>query len=476
MAEPQPADLLIRNAIVLTMDPDFRVLAPGAVAVRADRIVAVGPDAELGTAYRATREIDAEGQIALPGLIDSHGHGGHTLIRGWYEGATADRWLEIFNDFYRTHTTEGFWYADGLLAAAERALAGVTTGLSYPGSTPCLDELTAVRAGARAYREVGLRHVAAVGPGPGPWPHVYGGTTKLSLADELELTSVAMAELPTDDLMCSVLPSPSNLTMDPAGAASDEPHPDTPVVWEHVAGLSRKHDVPIHAHAFRGMVTQAVRFVPEIVGPRLHLAHCTSQTRKDLDLIAEHRCSVAHGPYTHANVKAPCHVLELLEGGANVVIATDGAAPDRSFDLLAQVHPAIQWQRIQANDVQVLPAAKALSMVTIDAARALGLSDDLGSLEPGKKADIILVDGRAPHFQPLLPELAAHRLAYAANGNDVSTVIVDGRIIVRNQQLQTADITELGSRATTESRAALERSNLLDALTTPPAAWTATRY
>jgi cytosine/adenosine deaminase-related metal-dependent hydrolase len=74
--------------------------------------------------------------------------------------------------------------------------------------------------------------------------------------------------------------------MDPAGSAGDEPHPDTPVFWEHIAGLARKYDVPIHAHAFRGMVTQAVRHVPQIVGPRLHLAHCTSQTRTDLDLIA----------------------------------------------------------------------------------------------------------------------------------------------------------------------------------------------
>ncbi|WP_350275143.1 amidohydrolase family protein [Kribbella sp. HUAS MG21] len=476
MPEPELADLVIANAIVVTMDPDFRILAPGAIAVRADRIVAVGPDAEIRSTYTAPTVIDASGQLALPGLIDSHGHGGHTLIRGWYEGVTADRWLEIFNDFYRTHTTEDFWYADGLLAAAERALAGVTTGLSYPGSTPCLDDLTAVRAGARAYREVGVRHVAAVGPGPGPWPHVYRGTTKLSLVDELELTSAALADLPTDDLMCRVLPAPSNLTMDPAGAAGDEPHPDTPLVWEHVAELARKYDVPIHAHAFRGMVTQAVRYVPELVGPRLHLAHCTSQTRTDLDLIAEHRCSVAHGPYTHANVKAPCHVLELLEGGANVVIATDGAAPDRSFDLLAQVHPAMQWQRIQANDVQVLPAAKALAMVTIDAARALGLADDLGSLEPGKKADLILIDGRAPHFQPLLPELAVHRLAYAANGNDVATVIVDGRVLVRDRQLQTTELTEITARATAESRAALARSGLTDALHTPTTAWTSTRY
>jgi len=305
---------------------------------------------------------------------------------------------------------------------------------------------------------------------------VYGGTTKLTLADELELTSVALADLPTDDLMCRVLPAPSNLTMDPAGSAGDEPHPDTPVVWEHIAGLARKYDVPIHAHALRGMVTQAVRHVPEIVGPRLHLAHCTSQTRTDLDLIAAHRCSVAHGPYTHANVKAPCHVLELLEGGAGVVIATDGAAPDRSYDLLAQVHPAIQWQRIQAGDVQVLPAAKALAMVTIDAGRALGMADEIGSLEPGKKADIVLIDGRSPHFQPLLPELAVHRLAYAANGNDVSTVIVDGRIVVRERRLLTVDPTEINARATEQSLAALHRSDLHDALRLPTSSSNATRY
>ncbi|MCX2750462.1 amidohydrolase family protein [Arthrobacter sp. MI7-26] len=476
--KPREVELLISNATVLTMDADRNVFSPGAIAIDGDRIVAVGSDTELRATYAARSVIDASGQIAIPGLIDCHGQSGHALTRGWYEGIPMDGWQSTFANFYRTHATESFWYADGLLAATERALAGVTTSLSYPGSTPCLNELHAVQAGIRAYRQVGLRHVAAVGPGPGPWPHVYGGphgTAKLSLADELELTRIAVAEFSTDDLMCMVLPAPANLTMDPAGVAGDEVHPDSPIVWEYIARLAKEYEVPIHARAFRGMVTQAVQFVPEIVGPQLLLAHCTTQTRTDRDLIGAHHCSVAHGHYTYENAKSPCHVVEMLDGGANVVLATGGTGPNRSLDLLAHVHAAMQSQRIQEGDVQVLPAAKALAMVTIDAAKALGLGEEIGSLVPGKKADIVIVDGRAPHLQPFLSELALHRLIYAANGGDVSTVIVDGRIVVRDRQLLTVDVVETTARATEESYAAIDRSGLTDPLLMPVDSWTSIR-
>jgi 5-methylthioadenosine/S-adenosylhomocysteine deaminase len=478
---PTVVDLLITNAIVLTMDATFAVLADGAIAVDADRIVAIGETDDVAAQCRGRTTIDAAGQIAIPGLIDSHGHGGHTLIRGWYEGVPADTWLSTFNSFYPQHGTAEFWHADGLLAASERARAGVTTGLAYPGSTPCLDELTAIQAGAKAYRQVGIRHVAAVGPGVGPWPHVYGrpgssGPIRLTLKDELDLTTAAITDLPTADLMTTVLPAPSNLTMDVEGAAGDEPHPDTPVVWEHMSALADKFNVPVHAHAFRGMATQTERYFPELLGPRLHLAHVTSQTLRDLEIVASAGCSVAHGPYTHANVKAPCHVLEMLEGGANVVIATDGAAPDRSFDLLGQVHPAVQLARIRDGDVRILPAGKALAMVTIDAARALGMSDEIGSLEVGKKADVVLIDARAAHLQPLSVELAPHRLVYAANGNDVSTVVVDGRIVMRDRVLHNVDLASVLDRANRESVAALERSGLSGALSWSDGFWTGTWY
>jgi cytosine/adenosine deaminase-related metal-dependent hydrolase len=243
-----------------------------------------------------------------------------------------------------------------------------------------------------------------------------------------------------------------------------------------VRHLADRYRVPIHTHAFGGMIRQVARHYPELLGPDLSIAHCTGLDDEEVRILGEARASVAHGPLTHAFVAAWCPVMELLEAGANVVIATDASAPDRSYDLLAQVHPAMQLQRVHYRDSSVLPAGKALAMVTIDAARALGLADEIGSLAVGKKADVILLDARQPHWSPFAADLAPHRLAYMATGQDVEIAIVDGRVLLEDRRVLTVDVPAVLAGAEREARAALERAGATDALALPPTFWTGTRY
>lgn len=482
-AEREPLDLVIAGGTVVTMDGGFRVIPRGAVGIRADRLAAVGRADEVAAHYDAARTIDAGGKIVLPGLIDIHAHAGHGLTKGLLEGRGGEAWLPLMERLYHRTTTPEFWYAEGLLSATERLKFGVTTGLSMPGSMPRVDDLRYAAEGVRAYEEVGLRYVLAIGPANGPWPRTFarwdGGRPveyQVTLDEALAKTEAAVEQFNgRANGRIRVAPGASAITVEPRASGPDASR-DSIRQGRELRRIADRYGVPLHAHAYGGMIRQAARAYPELLGPDLSLAHCTGIDAEEVRLLGEAGVSVAHGPLTHAFITAWCPVLELLAAGANVVIATDGSSPDRSFDLLAQVHPAIQLQRVYYRDPAVLPAGKALTMVTIDAARALGLADQIGSLEVGKRADVIVLDARQPHLAPFADVLAPLRLAYAATGQDVETVIVDGRVLMEGRCILTVDEGTVLAGAEREAWALLDRGDARDALELPAGFWTGLHY
>ncbi|HVL23722.1 MAG TPA: amidohydrolase family protein, partial [Thermomicrobiales bacterium] len=184
--------------------------------------------------------------------------------------------------------------------------------------------------------------------------------------------------------------------------------------------------------------------------------------------------SASSGPLTHAYVSARFPVIEALDAGVNVVFSTDGSAPDRSFDLIDQARIGVQLQRVHFNDSRLLPAGKALEMITIDAARALGMQDEVGSLETGKRADIILLDARQPHLAPEI--LAPLRVIGHATGHDVTTVIVDGTVLMRDRRYTTADQAAILADAHNALMATWERTGFGDINAQHPNTWRHVRY
>lgn len=485
MSEPAPeaVDIVVSGGTVITMDPNFRVLSPGTVVLRGDRIAAVGLTDELAGRYEAARTIDARGKIVMPGLIDAHAHAGHGLTKGLAEGRGGAYWLALMEALYHRATTPEFWYVEGLLSAVERLKFGVTTGLAMPGSMPRIDDLRYAGEGVRAFEEVGLRYILAIGPPPGPWPRTFvsweSGTPverRVTLDEALAITEAAIAAFQgraARRIRVTVGPSalaPDLLAGSPTSADLAR------VQAREARALANRHGVGIHTHAYGGMVVHAARQYPELLNNDLSLAHCTGISPDEVRLLADAGVAVVHGPYTHAFIEARCPVIELLDAGVTVAIGTDGSSPDRSFDLLAQVHPAIQLQRVHFADPAVLPAGKALAMVTIDAARTLGLQGDIGSLEAGKKADVIVIDAEQPHLVPHAAALAPLRLAYAATGSDVETVIVNGWVLMEERRLLTVDEGRVLRLAQHEAEALLERGAATEALALPLGFWTATRY
>jgi len=468
-------DLAIAGGTVITMDPARRVLAGGGVGVDGGRIVAVEPTAER--IPEARRRIDATGKIVLPGLVDSHGHAGHCLTRGLGEGRAEGGWSAVVEEIYFRASDEAFWRAESRLAALERLTFGVTTSLSMTGSSPRVDDPRYALAAAEGYRELGLRHLVAAGPPNGPWPRRYLDRTDpagprevtVDLDHALRVTEACVeAFAALGEERVGFVPGPSAIC--PLDESDEHQR-------RQIAGVKRiveRHNTGLHAHAYRGMVRAAHALDPELLGPHVCLAHCAGIEPDEMSLLAETGASASSGPLTHAFALARFGVVEALEAGVNVVFSTDGTAPDRSFDLLDQARIGAQLQRAHFADTHLLPAGRLLAMITIDAARALNLDREIGSLEPGKQADLILLDARRAHLAPEI--LAPLRVVGHASGHDVDTVVVAGRVLMEGRRVVGVDEGAILVGAEQAFFATWQRAGFGDPNEQHPDTWFGVRY
>jgi cytosine/adenosine deaminase-related metal-dependent hydrolase len=473
----EPVDILITGGTIVTMDPARRVLEDGAVAIRADRIVAVGPSAELDSAYAAGEVIDARRKIVMPGLIDGHGHAGHGLVKSL--GMDTDEWYGATEAIYAAGSTVDFWRAEALLTGLERVRFGVTTSLSFFGGGDMVmrtDDPAYGDAYMGAIDEVGLRFFLAVGPRRPPFPRTYlqwdgeaVDTTEVSFERHLEVSEDLIRRWngAGDGRLHIAMAFPTHHpAADPvAGAELEE------LVRQARAtrALSTEHGLLFTQD---GHTRGSVKFAHEVMGvlgPDALLSHSTDLSDEEIAIVAATGTKIVHNPSANAAIRARFTLVELLDAGATVMLGSDGVGPDRSYDMFRHMFQAMRYHRFHFRDPKVLPAGKVLEMVTVDAARALGLEDEIGSLEVGKKADVILVDGFRPHMVPM--NMPLYRLAYFANGNDVSTVLVNGRVLMRDGKVLSVDEGSVLESAQREADAAIARTGLGRLTDTPEGFW-----
>ncbi|MCC7370108.1 MAG: amidohydrolase family protein [Chloroflexi bacterium] len=471
------ADLLLTGGTVVTVDADRRILEDGAVAIEGGRIVAVGPTAALTATYTARKTVDCKGKAILPGLVDAHGHGGHSLIKT-IGADTPTFWMRIVTPTYFHFTTPAYWYADGLVSALERLRFGVTTGVSVMGSMPRADDPRIGNNHAKAYSEVGVREVVCVGPCAPPWPHAVsrwdsGVREELTFTfDEAMAGTEAVVQTwhhgANDRIRVFVTPftmiaslDPSNpTTADAATTLTDFDRQQARRVRE----LTAKYHTRIHTDAFAGMVRLAAKDEWALLGPDVHIQHLRGISLQEVQILADTGTHATHSASSN-QASGRCPVPELMQAGVNVAITTDGTAPKVSFDLFQAVRRAQTVHQMMSRDMFLLPPGKLLEMITIDAAKALGWDDEIGSLEVGKKADVTVVNLRQPHLTPNV--MVVHRLIYEAVGNDVDTVIVDGQILMEDRKVLSIDeggALDLGQE---ESLKLIERAGLQSHLHEP---------
>jgi cytosine/adenosine deaminase-related metal-dependent hydrolase len=465
-------DLLLVNATVMTMDPARTVIEAGAVAIRGDRIIRVGTTSDLGQLV-ATRYLDCEGRVVIPGLIDVHGHGGHSLLKTL--GAdTPALWMQIVTPTYFNFTTERFWHVDGLLSALERVRAGVTCGASVIGSVPRSDDPQLGIAHATAYADVGVREILCVGPPGGPEPKVFsrwanGNPVTASVSyDETLAGAETIIETCNGmaDGLISVFITPFTIVPSLNPSAPTSPDQATTLTdfdrynARKIREVASRHGVRIHSDAFGGMVRLAAQdSEAALLGPDVHLQHCIGLSLDEVQILADTGTHVGQAPIPY---RSP--IVALLEAGVNVAVTSDGSAR-RAFDMFQAMRTLQLVHQIFEQDSYILPVGKLLEMATIDAARAIGRDKDLGSIEAGKLADIAIVNLRQPHLVPNW--MVAHRLVYEAVAHDVETVICNGRIVMEDRTICSVELDAVLDAADEEARDVVSRASLAGHLSEP---------
>ncbi len=428
-------DILIKNCNIITMDKKSRILNEYCLGINKDKIVYIG---EYNDNLKGKEEIDGKDFVLMPGLIDSHAHAGHGLLKTVGEGILDEDVLDLYEHVYYRCSTTDFWYIEARLSAIEKIKFGITTGMSYLGSHPRYDSMDYADAHVLGVRESGIRDILGMGTPNPPFPKTFkqykkDGTylTKvLKMEDSFEITYEAVKKYnDTYNSLTYCYPTPSYI-----GKKDGMTLEDLKKQNREMKKIATEFGTPIHAHAYKGDVKFAYKHL-DILGSNVSLAHVTGVDEEEIKILADTGTSVCSGPFTVAYIESRCPVIEMLQEGVNVTFCSDASAPNRSYDLFEKMRIGTILHRAHFNNNNLLPPGKVLQMVTIDAAKALGLDKLIGSIEIGKKADIILIDMKKPHLYPRWHDPI--RLVYEALGSDVNTVIVNGKIVMKNREVLT---------------------------------------
>jgi len=466
-------DLLIVHATIITMDPARRVLEDAAVLVRDGAIAAVGPSRTLLPQAGGADIIDAAGQVLMPGLIDAHGHSGHGFTRTIGAGRPG-LWEKACDAIYAHASTPDFWRLDGMLLALERLKLGVTTGVTFLGGGGGIltgdmamrtDDPIYADAHLQSIATLGTREILAVGPRQQPEPQRYSypdregcPTRAIDFATHMSVCEAIVAgwhgarEGRIRIALMSQMMHPAVLRADPAFEALMLDQSRAVRACARERGLLFMQD----GHT-RGTILYAHEEA-NLLGPDSLFSHSTNLTAEEIALCAETGTVIVHNPSAIASILGRCPAPELIEAGARVVLGSDGPGPDRSCDMFRHMFQAMRYHRRHFQDPAILPEGKTLEMCTIDAAHALGLGDEIGSIEPGKRADLILIDTHVPHLSPLI--MPVHQVVHFASGADVSTVIVDGHVVMRDRKVRTIDEAGILEAVGDMSREIMKRTGL----------------
>jgi 5-methylthioadenosine/S-adenosylhomocysteine deaminase len=432
----EECDILLKGGTLLTMDKIGSVIPGGYLAVRGDSIAQLGGGD--GKGIRAKKVVDVRGGIILPGLINGHTHAAMSLFRGLADDLPLMEWLTNYIFPVESRMDGDFVHAGSLLACAEMILSGTTT---------FCDMYLFEEEVARAADGAGMRCVVGEVLYDFPSPN-YG-----AVEDGLKYTESLIRKWQGN----------------PRVSIAVEPHSlytCSPSLLEAANDLAMRYGVPlvIHVAETRSEVEEVKKrygrkpfehlAALNILGPHVIADHCVHLDDTEVERIVQYDVKPVHNPESNMKLASGVSpVFKLLARGAKVGLGTDGCASNNNLDLFAEMDMAAKLNKVEAMDPTVLDAVTVLRMTTSMGAQVLGLSRDVGSLEPGKKADIIVVDTRQPHLTPMYNPYS--HLVYAARGGDVSHSIINGTLVMEERKLLTLDLDEVMDEASAKSKAVL---------------------
>ncbi len=437
----QQVDTLFTNALVLTMDKDFTQYCPGAVAVKEDKILAVGNEAELKKEFSAQETVDCKGKVLMPGLINAHTHVPMTLLRGLADDLRLDVWLMGYMmPVEREFVTPEFVRLGTLLACAEQIRSGVTT---FNDMYYYEEDV------AKAAADAGMRAVC------GQTVMKFPAPDAASYDDSLQMARDFIERWKGHPLIVPAI-------------SPHAPYTCTAEILRATAEVATEFDVPLHTHlaetAFEVENMRNEHGMPVIpyvkkqglFDAKVIAAHCVHIDTGEMRTLLHAGAGVAHNPSSNLKLASGfAPVVKMLETGLNVGIGTDGPASNNDLDMFEEVRLAAFIAKAVTNDPTSLPAPWALLMATRLGAQALHIGDLTGSIEAGKRADLILVNVSPLHNAPSFkraPDNTYAQIVYAGKSTDVSDVMVNGRWLMRAHQLLTLKEDELLAQAANIAR------------------------
>ncbi len=428
------ADILVTGGLVVTLDQRQPVIQAGAVAIQGGRIVAIGPSGEVAERYSALKTLDARGKAVMPGLVDTHHHFLQNFHKGTRDDLTLLDWIDQVSVPRIKVAVQGYLRGEydlqrhaSRLGCADAIRAGITTILNMEWAThPSVVDV---------FEQAGIRVVHTI-----------------TMTDQWISPEVLM---PTDRLVALSHELRERCQSSANGRVSFRyglacPNSCSVPLIKQVRAMADQYGVPIHIHIaetkyewdnihnlFGASPTGHLHNLG-LLGPDVLGAHCIWLSDEDIELFRQTGTKVAHNPECNMKIAdgiAP--IAKFLDAGVVVSLGTDSCAVNDNMDMFEAMRTAAFLQKVSTMNPQVLPAERTLHMATLGGAQALGMASEIGSLEVGKKADLIVVDLTASHMRPV--NKIENSLVYCASSHDVETVVCDGRMVMENGHIATFD-------------------------------------
>ena len=417
--------ILIKNALILSPNTDYKT--PQSILIKDDLIAEIADE----ISYDADKVIDAEGKILLPGFINTHTHLSMTLFRGLADDLSLDSWLNDHIWPMEANLNGEYCYIGALLGACEMIKSGTTT---FSDMYFYMEDV------AHAVDEAGLRACLSHG--------------MIDFDDEVKRKAEIAENLKLYENCNNMAEGRIKVFLGP-----HSPYTASEALLKKVREIADEKNIPIHIHvsetqkeindSLEAKGLRPFEYLEKIgfLGSDVVAAHCVWLSDSEIDIIKKHDVKISHNPCSNmklASGTAP--VSKLIENGVCVGIGTDGASSNNNLDLIEELKTASLLQKVSTLDPKVLNSDEAILMGTLKGAEVLGLESEIGSVEVGKKADLILIDTNTANMTPQSSTLSSN-VIYSANGSNVDTTICNGKILMEDKKILVLDEEEIYAKA-----------------------------
>ena len=417
--------ILIKNALILSPNTDYKT--PQSILIKDDLIAEIADE----ISYDADKVIDAEGKILLPGFINTHTHLSMTLFRGLADDLSLDSWLNDHIWPMEANLNGEYCYIGALLGACEMIKSGTTT---FSDMYFYMEDV------AHAVDEAGLRACLSHG--------------MIDFDDEVKRKAEIAENLKLYENCNNMAEGRIKVFLGP-----HSPYTASEALLKKVREIADEKNIPIHIHvsetqkeindSLEAKGLRPFEYLEKIgfLGSDVVAAHCVWLSNSEIDIIKKHDVKISHNPCSNmklASGTAP--VSKLIENGVCVGIGTDGASSNNNLDLIEELKTASLLQKVSTLDPKVLNSDEAILMGTLKGAEVLGLESEIGSVEVGKKADLILIDTNTANMTPQSSTLSSN-VIYSANGSNVDTTICNGKILMEDKKILVLDEEEIYAKA-----------------------------